>query len=429
MSWSNLALGVMFLACEVSAAKAPQKTTFSLLNVIEEAIKSNPRVKGKQYLERASEENIRMKESKYYPEVNLAAIASTGNPGSFSMLDVDGNLSSSQRVGMGGAVIVKQSIWDFGRTSHAVHSAELENQLTKKEENILKADVAREILRTYLDCSFLKTHLENSRFIVEQAKLLDSEINRFVKSGQRSVIEKYLVDTEEKAAETTVAEFTERLRTTEERLAILLERTGGDTLTCEDLSKVQKDIAQMENSMTKNPAVDIQEVRAQMAESRLAEAESENRPKIFGMALAGRFENDHLKDQNNYAAGVGITLPLFSGFLIDSQIGKQQSELFAQKSSVDAILQAVAATNSGFDEKIRSLHVRSQFLESEKVHAKKVFNLAHQRYEALQGSMNDLRVSIKNMNRLVLEADQTQRDLLISRGEKSLFNGFEMNAK
>ena len=55
--------------------------------------------------------------------------------------------------------------------------------------------------------------------------------------------------------------------------------------------------------------------------------------------------------------------------------------------------------------------------------AKKVFDIARQRYVSLQGTMVDLRESIRNMNRILQASDETYRDLLIARGEKSLMNG------
>lgn len=345
------------------------------------------------------------------------------------MLDVDSNLSSSQRVGYGASVILKQDLWDFGRTTNAVKSAELENELQKKQDALAKAQVQREVLATYLDCSFLKTQLANSTFIIEQAKMLGHETDRFVKSGQRSIIERYMVETELKSAETRLAEYTERLHASEERLGILLQKPSGTRIECDGLPQVKTDVDWMSEGIATNPILEVQKSRSKIAESKLAEAKAEYRPKIFGMALAGTFDNDHLNDQNHYAAGVGITWPLFSGFLVDAQNEKRQAELLAEQSSLDATKQKVDTTNSTYDERIRSLRVRLQFLDQERAHARKVFDLAHKRYEDLQGSMIDLRDAVKFANNLVLDNDQTLRDFLFAEGEKALFNGFDTGKK
>ncbi|HWU42764.1 MAG TPA: TolC family protein [Bdellovibrio sp.] len=423
----SILLGLIYAATITSSCFAASESKSSLLTVLQEAEENNPRLKAQEYEEKAAAENIRAKKSKYYPELNLAAIASTGNPGSFSMLEADGNLSSSQRVGYGTSLILKQDIWDFGRTSNGVHSAELEKDLEKKKNDLTRTQVASEVLATYIDCAFLRTQLENSGFIVEQARMLDNETDRFVRSGQKSVIERYLVDTEKKSAETRVAEFSERLRVAEERLGIQLQRNAADPVHCDDLASMQKDVTNMNEAAKSNPVIEAQKVRAQIAESKLSAAKSENMPRIFGMALVGNFENEHLKERDHYAAGVGISLPLFSGFLVDAETGKRDAELLAERSSVEAIKQSVDTANSNFDERIRSLQVRLRFLESESQHARKVFDLAHKRYENLQGSMNDLRESIKNRDRLILETDQTLRDLLYAEIEKDLFNGFQIS--
>lgn len=420
-----LSCAVAFVMLATSSAHGADSKT-SLMKALQESESNSPRLKTQHFEEKAADENIRMKKAGYYPDLSVAAIASTGDPGSFSMLEANGDLGSSQRVGYGASIILKQDIWDFGRTGNSVHSAELQGELTRKQNEIIRAEVDRETLATYLDCSFLRTQLEHSGFIVDQARMLDRETDRFVKAGQKSIIERYLVDTEEKAAETRVAEFNERLRVVEERLGIQLQRDKDHRVHCEDLARVQRDIEAMTEANSSNPAIEVQKVRSRIAESKLSEAKAGNMPKIFGMALAGTFDNDHLREHDHYAAGIGVSLPLFSGFLIDAETGKQEAQLLAEKSSVEAIQQSVAAANSSFDERIRSLQVRLKFLDSESQHARKVFDLAHQRYENLQGSMNDLRESIKNMNRLVLETDQTLRDLMFSEGEKALFNGFQI---
>ncbi|MGZ3805575.1 MAG: TolC family protein [Pseudobdellovibrionaceae bacterium] len=404
-------------------ANSPELNELGLLDVFSRASKISPSLRLDEDLQKAAKEEIRIKESRYYPHLNVAAVASTGNPGAFSLMDVDSDLSSTNRVGVGGALILKQIIWDFGRTSQAVRSARLEMELTKMQAALSKMNVYQDILNTYLECAFLKTQIENSQLVAQKVKILAEETDKFVRSGQRSIIERYLVDSEEKADETRVAEFSERLKATEQRLNLLLSRPQVE-VHCHKLSEVEGDIAYMDSHSPASPLLEIQKLKIEAAESHVSEARSDQYPEIFGMATAGVFDNEHLKNRTNYAAGVGISLPLFSGFAIDSRIDKQVAVLNSERTSLEAFQQMVDKVNSRYDEKINSFVVRLQFLNEEKRHAKIFFDLAQKRYKSLKGTMVDLRDSIKNMNRIILLTDETNRDLFLARGEKNVFNGF-----
>jgi outer membrane protein len=413
----------IFLSLAISGfCVTVRATDMPLFEALKQAEKSSPKIASDKFLQEASSEEIKIQKSKYYPELNAAVIASTGNPGSFALMDVDSDISAANRVGAGGALILKQDIWDFGRTSHAVETAELQQQLTRQQNSLSQLDIDHEVLRTYLDCSFLKTQIANSRKIVSRTKILTREMDRYVRSGQKSIIGKYLMEAEEKSAETRVAEFSERLKINEVRLSQLLGQRA-EVVSCQNLASVDKDVAKMRGGSS-SPVLEAQKTRSQIAQAKLSQARAEQMPQVFGMAMAGFFDSDRLKDRDNYAVGVGVSIPLFAGYRIDSRVGKESAQLKAEQASLDFSQQQIDQANSKYDERIQSLQVRLKFLEEEETQGSKVLDLAHKRYEDLQGNMSDLRDSIQNINRISLTADETRRDLLISLGEKSLFNGF-----
>lgn len=399
------------------------KHELGLLDALKKAEDFSPRLKGALFQEQAATENISVQKSHYMPDVSAAAIAATGDPGSFSMFDVDSGVSSAQRIGTGGGLVLKQDIWDFGRTSNAVQTAKEQRGLQQKQYSVLKIDVDVAILRTYLNCAFLRAQVENSRFMADQANLLAKETDRFVRSGQRSIVERYLVDAEAKEAETRIAEYSERVAVTERRLAIELGRSANEHVACDELTAISSALESLEQKAGKSPLLDVQTSRIHIAQSRLDQARSESRPVIYGMATGGYFDNDHLKDRLIYTAGVGIKLPLFEGFRIDSAVRQNEAELKAEEAGLDNTRLYIDSTNTKYEEQIRALKVRLDFLEREKKLAKEVFSIARKRYTSLQGTMIDLRESIRNMNRILQSTDEAYRDLFIARGERSLING------
>lgn len=403
------------------AQAAAAEQTSSLISILELGEKQSPRLKSEKHREEAAEQRIRVEKSSYMPELDAAAIASTGDPGSFALLGVDNNISATQRIGAGGALILKQDIWDFGRTQGAVHEAKAQRDIAHQQTAVTKQDIDREILRTYVDCAYLKAQVDDSREIARLAHLLSRETDHFVRSGQRSVIERYLVDAEAEAADTRTAEFSKRVQEVEKRLAIEAGTPG--PLHCGDLKSVESELAQLENGKGSIPLIEMQKKRVAYAESRFEHAKAGHMPQIVALATGGYFDNGHTRDRMNYSAGIGVTLPLFEGFKVDASVQSEKAEVQAAKTGLDSYEQLLAATNSKYDEQIGALKVRLKALESEYKLAKQALTLARKRYLSLQGTMIDLRESIKNMTRVMESLTASNRELFLARGEKALLNG------
>lgn len=414
-----------FLACSnLHAAEKASVNVTELITVLHQAEESSPRIKAYDYRVEASMHDIRVEKSSYWPQLDAAAIGGTGHPGAFSLMEVDNNYSSSQRLGLGGALIFKQSLYDFGRTAGAVRNAEATHEWTKRERVLVGLDVKREILKTYLDCAYLKSQVRDAATVAELARLLSRETNRFVQSGQRSIIERLLVDAEVGEAETRTAELSERVKVNEERLAILSGPELKKSLHCTDLSGIEKSLSAIEilSGKDTNPLLSAQQERVNLARARLDRARAESRPELLVMGTVGYFDGPRIQDQFNYAGGVGIRMPLFSGFKIEEHAEKEAAELSAEKANLIYSQQSIDAMNARYQEQMQSLHVRIDFLSKENRLAKQAFELARKRYLDLKGTMVDLRDTIRNMSRVLQSTNETYRDLYLARGEYALFN-------
>src|SRR6185312_10999225 len=210
----------IFSLLSLRASAQPDKKVLSLLDVLGEVEKTSPQVISSRYKSMAAKESIRSAKSGYLPSLDAALIATDGSPGAFALLGVDNNISSSERIGTGGALILKQDIWDFGRTGNAVEGAKAQAEAEEKHQAITETQVDMQILQTFFDCAFMKSQVEDSRLIATEAKYVADETDKFVRSGQKSIVERYLVDAQEKEAETKVGELLQRSQVIDQRLAI-----------------------------------------------------------------------------------------------------------------------------------------------------------------------------------------------------------------
>ncbi len=419
-----LLTGATLLLSISSGAHADETTLpLSLMDAIREAEKANPGLKSVQYQEQAAGEQVRAARSGYLPELDVAAIAGGGNVGAVALLGIDPNLGASQRIGEGGGLILKQTLWDFGRTGSAVETAKLNKELQSRFFDISQAEVDIQVLRSYLDCAFLKSEAADARFISEQARIIAKETNRFVVSGQRSVVERYLVEQQQAEADRINEALLTKSQLVEKRLAIELGRNENQSVTCGDLYSSQVDFKSIIGRTWNNPVLQAGEVQKRVAQSKLEQVKAEERPSLIGVVNGGYFNNDLLARSWNYSAGAGITFPLFTGFKLQAEVARSSAELGARETDYELTRQNVDDTNNRYDEQIRSTEVALRSLAQEMDLAKKAFDLARKRYFSLQGTMVDLREALRNLNHVTSAMNEARRNYLVNQGSQALFNG------
>ncbi len=415
------------LIFNVFAISTAQAAEISLSEALKEAEANSPKLKSAAYQNKAAEQRVRDARSGYLPSVELAFIGSDGSPGSFSFLGVDNNISAADRIGEGGAATLRQTIWDFGRTSSSVKLANSEKDFQQTSAALSLAEVDLQILNLYLTCSFLKTATADAQFTAHQAQVIASETRNYVRSGQRSVIEKYLVDAQAKEAETLVAELGTRITNVEQRLTLMIGRDKNQKVQCPDLSNQETEILLLEKNTKNSPMLEVFRASANMARFQLEQAKADENPTFFGLVTGGYFNDIQKKDGWNYSAGIALTFPLFDGFHRDAQVERRKAEFESSKALINYSQQIVDEANSKYDEQMSSLKVRLNYLGAEVKLAKEAFGLARGRFFGFKGSMIDLRESLRNLNRVVLSVDEARRDLLIARGASAIYNGARSN--
>jgi outer membrane protein TolC len=419
----NILVGLIALVALSKTALA--RETLFLNEVLKDADQTSPQIMAARYQTAAAREQIRAEKSGYLPSLDAAAIATDGGPGAFALLGVDNNISSTERIGVGGALILKQDLWDFGRTGNAVAGAKAQAEVQQKQENVTQTQVDLQVLQTYFQCTYLKSQADEASMIAKEAQYVAKETNKFVQSGQRSIVERYLIDAQTKESETKAAEYQERLKMILQRLEIELGRDRESGLDCPKLDDRSHDqaISSLEGKNAVNPFLEEKKSQVKFYESQLDQAKAGRMPELLGIVSGGYFQNDQLNEKWNYSAGIGITLPLFEGFKIDAEIGQASANLQAQKARLSAVQQEVSDSNKKYDEQIQALKVRLDYLDKENKLAHDAYLLARKRYFNFQGGLLDLREAMRNLDRVLNAIDEAQRDLFIARGGRALFNG------
>ncbi|MGZ3662554.1 MAG: TolC family protein [Bdellovibrionota bacterium] len=421
MKPSSLILGMLLLPAP--RANAEPLSLATVLNFSEE---NSHAVTAAVRHETASGEAVSVAQSYYFPTLDFEAIDSTGFPGSNGQLGIGGVMGSSFRSGLSYGLVAKANVWDFGRTTNAVSASEHEHLADRQKTRLHLIDIDSQAARVFFDCVRYRSHENTWAFVLDQAKLVTQEVRKFVSTGQRTVVERYLAESQEEEAVTSRAEFAERGAVAEERLRLY---TGQKKLaacpTADQLN--EKDFAV--DSEDNNPWITNAREEASSAEAKARAARSDHMPKIVALGSVGYMNSVRLVAKKDYALGIGVTLPLFEGFRTLSKTREAEALAEEKAALVEASREDVDRSAEKFEDLLVSARVRLSHLVQEQKLAESGFELARKRYQSLQGPIVDVRESLRNLTRVKTQLNDARVDYWSALLAKQFFLGKRLVAQ
>ncbi len=393
----------------------------SLADVLKAAEENSPRLKESFLKELAAHEGVGAAQAAYYPSLAGEAVDSWGFPGSSGALGIGGLMGSPYRSGAAAGVVAQDTLFDFGRTYTTVKSSKYAEQTQHEEGAVDRYAVDQDILQTFYECSRFRSEHEVWDSIHGEIELVTKEVVRFVNTGQRSVVDRYLSQAQVEEARTNRNFFHSRMDSTVGRLALLMGSHEQD-LSCPALPSLDQSVP-LSPTGAVNPYVLKARTEIDLAQNRLFGAKTEYLPKIIGVASAGGMEKVRLVDRTDYSGALGVIVPLFDGLGTVHRVKQARAELDAKRQGLAAVQLKMDELNSRYDEIINASQARIEHLEREEKLAQEGFSVAKNRYFKFQGTLVDLRDALRNLGRIETEMKDTQANLLEAVGAKMLLNG------
>lgn len=398
----------------------------SLKDAIRIAIKNHPQTSADKFREESSEKDITRKRSAYYPQLYAEALETSGFPGSSgSSLGIGGLMGSPYRSGPTVGVLLEQDIFDFGRTSASVSVAEKGANLSKAESKVNSLQIGIQTSKIYATCAY-----DRSLFIVYQdqlreAKLIQEEVAKFVATGQRTIVDKYLSQCQTEEIETKSADFSDRISIDEERLGMILGLPN-ESSSCPILTEqLSKDIPlQGDAALESSPLMLRARGEVDVARSEAERSRKEYYPRVVGLASAGYLDGTQLGvPRQNYSVGVGLVIPLFEGFKTNAEVQGSRAHANQKEDELSATRLDVNETLLGIEGEIRSAEIRINHLRHELNLAETAFKTAKERYFFSSGTLVDLRDALMNLGRVQTDKKAAEAQHLVKLAEKGLVTG------
>ncbi len=400
---------------------AVANSTISLRKVMQLAEKNSRFLDESQLREIAAQKSINIAEANYFPTIDAEAINTSGFPGSNGALGIEGIMGSPFRSELSAGVIAQQTLLDFGRTERDIKVARYEAKYSHENSKVTQYEIKQLALQTYYDCASFRTQRNTWSHLAKESTLITKEAMQFVRTGQRSIVDGYLSQAQTKEAKTATAFYAARLKESTRELAIIMGVKTG-SFSCPALSQRLSKWQNSDGTLHFSPLVSRAIVGNEVAQAKLAREKVEYLPKVVLDASAGTLQTARLVPVQNYAFGIGVTMPLINEHT-RREIQRARALAIAQEEEVDAQKQLLAESNGKYDEIIKSSEVRLANLSQELVLANKAFNVAKRRYFSLEGELVDLREAFTNLSRTKTDIDKTRAVLLQAKGSKALLNG------
>jgi outer membrane protein TolC len=416
-----------FLLLLTSWAAAAEPTTLSprqassLGALLDAAVKNSQKFAAARSTEKVVESRISLAKTGYMPTILAEAIDSTGFAGSTGLLGVGGIMGSPYRSGLGYGIVATQPIYDFGRTSKAVESAEKDLEVQKSQTTLSKSEVMQNTLDAYLQCSLATTQIGNWTDIQSLAGLAYKEIEHYVHTGQRSVVESSLARSQVDEAIRAKTAFENHLMIIKQRLSVMTGRDAKD-IHCPEIAALDNEFA-LAASSPQNPLLTRAQLEKQSAEFRIEEAKANYRPKLIALGSLGEVQDTRVVSKQDYALGVALIFPLFDGNKTNSEVERAQAFAEEKSHEVKAVEEAITDTNLRFDEIIRSTSAESVQIKAELNDLNRALKESRERYFTLKGNLADLRETIRNLVKVRSESNNIQAQLLRAQGLKAIYNG------
>jgi outer membrane protein TolC len=398
-------------------ASAP---VLSLQDALEKADSYSPAVKAALSRESQAQSRVGISESYYLPDVSVEAIDSTGFPGSTAALGLSGLPASPFRSGFSAGAVLTQNIFDFGRTYYGVQAAKYDAETQQHSTQINRYQTEQGLITAFMDCALNRAQESTWQELSQDTSLVVREVERFVNTGQRSIVDRYLARAQQEQAKTNTLDFQTRSSVSQSRVALI---TGIRTpFACPDLNENSNELSLKSPTEKESPFILFAKTRLSASQSRLEQTKAQNLPQLVGIASAGYLQGTHLVDSQNYSLGIGIVLPIFEGFRIKDETDQKAAQVEERDYEVQSSQLGLENLNQQYEEKIQSAKVRVENLVIELDNANTAFAVAKKRYFGFQGTLVDVRDSLTNLARVEGDLNTARATFFEAQFLKSILN-------
>ena len=417
-------------ASDSASTHAP---TLSLRDALVLAEDYSPDLKAARQREEAAEKNIAINEAYLYPTLDAGGVATAGFPGFNGQMSIagpgynndlgtQGMYSSPYAKTPAGGFVTQFDLLDL-KVPYRIKAARYGWQAQKAQTEIVRYKVDWDALKYYFHCVRERSTREIwDRLYRTQLDPVYGNVVRLVNRGQHNMADELLIADQREDAAMSSAAHGELYRRTLRTLGTFIGAEDAN-FECPSASDMDGSMLEALSTATASAFVVRASLESQGQHALLSSRKAENYPRLTAKASVGALTGTRLVGLSDYSAGLGVSIPIFEGYGIESRIEQAEAQAREKDAAVSALTLFVAVANRIYDERIAFDQSQLGFLHGELRLARDAYNVSLTRYKDYVGPLVDVREAIRDMARVETEIVDDQTDLWLALGSQAILNG------
>jgi outer membrane protein len=382
-----------------------------LQTAIETALQNHPIVQEANASLTAATARKDQTRSLYYPQIYANAESAAGAARiNARFLTPAGGLLQENLSQYTTGVLASQRIYDFGFTKHLVESSQYGERAQEQDVNARRALVIVNVQRSYLNSLKRQRLVRIAEETVRERGIIAGQIETLYRQQLKSKLDLDLVRVELVNAEALLVRSRNDLKASFADLNRAMGIAGSEDYVLEDVAidvRAQRTLGDLITDSLAHPELKRAKEQAAAAEARKRAMKSQYLPTLSAIASGGYYDtfdpNRNVPTGGWWAAGGSMTMPIFTGGLIENQVKEaaaQEAAALAQSINIEqALIQQV--TNAYLDTVTFTQQIK---LAEELVKtAQEALLLARQRYKLGLGTVVEV-----TQSQVALTAAQTK---------------------
>jgi outer membrane protein len=332
--------------------------------------------------------------SLYYPQVYANVDSSAGSGRINPRFLIGGGLLQSNLSAYTAGVIANQRLYDFGYTRSLVESSKLAERAQEQDIQARRAFIALNVQRLYYNSLKRRKLVQIAEETVRERGIIKNQIEALYRQQLKSKLDLDLVQVELTNAESLLLKARNDIKAGYADLNRAMGITGADDYVLEDLPievRPQRPLETLISESLAHPEVRKAKELIASSEARVTAMKRQYLPTISALASGGDYEtfdtSRNLATGGWWTAGAFVSMPLFTGFLIENQVREAAAQQNAAQAGSVSIEQALTqqVTTSYLD--TVTLAQQIKLAEEQVKTAQEALQLAKQRYRLGLGSV------------------------------------------
>lgn len=359
--------------------------------------------------------------SLYYPQVFANADGSAGSGRINPRFLIGGGLLQPNLSNYTAGLLASQRIYDFGYTKNLVESSQYGERAQEQDVSARRALVIVSVQRSYLNSLKRLRLVRIAEETVRERGIITGQIETLYRQQLKSKLDLDLVKVELVNAESLLVRSRNDLKSSFADLNRTMGIAGSEDYTLEDVTtdvKIPRGLSELISDSLSHPELKRAKEQTAAAEAKKRAMKSQYLPTVSAIASGGYYDtfdpNRNVSTGGWWAAGGMVSMPLFTGGLIENQVKEaaaQEAAAQAQSSNIEqALTQQV--TNAYLDTVTFTQQIK---LAEELVKtAEEALSLAKQRYKLGLGNIVEVTQSEVGLTTAQTKLAEAQYDYKIA---------------